>query len=314
MTFDIDLLRLASRQYFYKPLAAFFNAFHLRAYLASGVHLDEPALDVGCYDGSFGVLLTDAFGTRPRMFGIEVNRDALKRAGPEARRRYGGMINASATDLPFVDRSFRTVMFNASLFAIDPGLGDALREARRVLVPDGQLCLTVNTDLYARHCWLTRFFHHIGRPDWAQRYSRALDRRLIVRHSFTAEQWRALLEDHGWVVKQCFGFFSPRLTTYWSYLAWTPWRVFGAAQLLPGGALRALLSRIYVAVFRKRYRCSRVMMDPRESTYIWVRAIRKPESRHQLRGKPSLIRSESQSAAGAASGGHLRAAENTILR
>jgi len=283
MTHDNDLLKLASRRYFYKPLAAFFNAFHLRAYLASGIQLAEPVLDVGCYDGSFGVLLTDAFGTRPRMTGIEVNRAALKRAGPSARRRYAGMINASATDLPFGDRTFRTVMFNASLFAIEPGLGDALREARRVLRPDGQVCITVCTDLYSRHCWLTRFYHRIGRPDWARRYSRSLDRRLIVRHSFTADQWKSLLEDHGWMVKQIFGFFSPRLTTYWSYLAWTPWRVLGAAQLLPGGVWRALLSRIYAALFRERYRSSEVMMDPGESTYIWIRAIRKPGSRPRPR-------------------------------
>ncbi len=269
-----DFLRLSARRYYYKPLAAFFNAFHLRAYHDSGMQLASPVLDVGCFDGTFGVLLTDALGVSPRMTGIEINAAVLQRAGQTARRRYKAMLHAGAAELPFPDRSFQTVLFNASLFAIDPGLSTALREARRVLDVGGQLCVTVSTDLLSRCYWVARFLERVGLPGLARRYTRSMDRRLMISHSFTAEQWISLLEEHDLPVKQAFGFFPPELAIYWSYLAWTPWRAFGLAKLIPGAGLRNILSRFYVRAFRERYERAGRMTDPRESTYLWIRAVR----------------------------------------
>ncbi len=269
----VDFLLPAARRYFYKPLAAFFNAFLLRAYAAAGLRLEGAVLDAGCFEGSFGVLLSEALGLRPRrLVGIDLNHSALRRPDPRARGLYRSLVLASATDLPFADRSFNTVLFNASLFAVEPGPQAALREARRVLPPGGSLWISVPTELYSRYYWLTRLLGRLGLSARARAYTRAMDRRLMQSHVFSAGGWRALLEEHGFSVRDCRGFFSPALTTYWSLLAWTPWRVIGASRLIPGIWPRRILSRLWAAAFRRRYRQTGPGLDPESSTYILIRA------------------------------------------
>ncbi len=272
-----DFLAPAARRYFYKPLAAFFNAFLLRAYAAAGLRLEGPVLDAGCFEGSFGVLLSEALGLRPRLVGIDLNSAALRRPDPRARGLYRSLIQASATDLPFADRSFSAVLFNASLFAVEPGPEAALWEARRVLPPGGSLWISVPTELFSRYYWLARLLCRLGLPGRARAYTRAMDRRLMQSHVFSPAGWRALLEKHGFSVRDCRGFFSPALTTYWSLLAWTPWRVIGASRLIPGPWPRRILGRLWAAVFRQRYRETGPGLDPDASTYILIRAERKTE-------------------------------------
>ncbi len=269
-----DFLIPAARRYFYKPLAAFFNAFLLRAYAAAGLRLDGLVLDAGCFEGSFGVLLSQALGLRPRLVGIDLNYAALRRPEPLARGLYRARLLASATDLPFADRSFNVVLFNASLFAVEPGPEAALLEARRVLSPGGALWVSVPTDLFSRCYWAARLFRRIGLDGRARAYTRAMDRRLMQSHVFSAAGWRTLLEEHGFSVRDCRGFFSPALTTFWSLLAWTPGRVIGASRLIPGPWPRRVLSRLWTAAFRKRYRGTGPELNPDASTYILIRAER----------------------------------------
>jgi SAM-dependent methyltransferase len=270
-----DFLDRAARRYYYKPLAAFFNAFLIRAYASSGLRPAGPVLDAGCFEGSFGVLLTESLGIRPRMLGIDLNGAALRRPDPRARGLYRSLILASATSLPFADRSFRTVLFNASLFAVEPGPGPAIREARRVLTAGGSVWVSVPTDLFSRRYWLARLLNRAGLPGRARSYTRSMDRRLMHSHVFPASGWRRLLEENGFSVRDCRGFLSPSLTTFWSFLAWTPWRVIGASRLIPGPWPRRVLSRFWAGAFRKRYRSGGRGMDPDSSTYVLIRAQRK---------------------------------------
>lgn len=285
-----DFLLRAARQYYYKPLAAFFNAFLLRAYRDSGLRLDGPVLDVGCFEGSFGVLLTESLGRSPRMAGIDLAAAALNRADRRARSLYAARINASATGLPFADRSFRAVLFNASLFAVEPGPEPALREARRVLGEGGEICISVPTDQFSRCYWLARLFRRLGFRGWAEKYVRAMDRRLMHSHVFPAAGWMSLLEENGFAVRRCLGFFSPRQTTFWSLLAWTPLRMFGAARLVPGNWLPRVLGRLSARAFRGRYE-NAGSGDPDSSTYVLIRGEKREEGGERYPGPSPAQRS-----------------------
>lgn len=269
-----DYLDRASACYYYKPMAALFGALHLRAYASSGIKLDSPVLDIGCSDGLFGVLLTDSLGVHPSLTGVEMNAQALKNAGARARGRYKAMIQASATDLPFADASFKTVMFNASLFAVKPGLESALSEAFRVLEPGGELFATVATHDYSCCCWLARLLDMAGLHRQSRRYSSSMDQRIMLFHLYTASEWTSLVEQPGFSVRQCFGFMSPGITTYWSFLAWTPLRLLGAARYIPGAALRRIMSRLVSGILRKPYEQAGAAIDPDKATYILIKAVK----------------------------------------
>ena len=95
------------------------------------------ALDVGCGDGKFtrvlAAICSDVSGIDVKEGKIAEARAAAQSAGLKIDFRV-----ASAEDLPFPDASLDVVVFSNSLHHI-PHPNVALREAIRVLVPDGVL-------------------------------------------------------------------------------------------------------------------------------------------------------------------------------
>ncbi len=267
-----DMLTLSCRRYWFKPVAAFFNALQLRAYQAAGVELASPVLDVGCSDGGFGVLLSDAFGKPDHLSGIELLKNALDAAGPEARSLYREMIHGSATDLPFPDESFQTVTANASLFAIHPGLDTAIAEFRRVLRPGGTLYVSVCTDRYDQHYWLTRLLHRAGSDCLARRYADSMNARMMQTHLFSPKEWQSHLVRGGFVIRQCHGFLSLTDTPFWSFLAWTPLRVNGVLRYISSPSCRNRVAACYEHLFRKRFEASRELLPAEDSGYIFIEA------------------------------------------
>ena len=109
-----------------------------QAALASlGVRQGDRLLDVGC--GS-GVFLALAAGTGATVAGVDAAPGLLeiaRRRVPSADLRHADLLS-----LPFGDASFEIVTgFNAFFFAAD--MVEALREARRVLVPAGRVLVQV---------------------------------------------------------------------------------------------------------------------------------------------------------------------------
>ena len=93
------------------------------------------ALDVGCGNGKFTRVLARICGD---VTGIDVKERRIedaRKAAPEAAGKIDYRV-ASGEDLPFPDSHFDVVVFSNSLHHI-PNPGLALREALRVLVPDG---------------------------------------------------------------------------------------------------------------------------------------------------------------------------------
>ena len=109
----------------------------------SKVPLTPPVLDIGCGDGHFASI---AYTALP----IDVGIDVMKRDLPEAAARpgvYREVMFASATDLPFDDASFGTVVSNCVIEHI-PDNAAVLREISRVLRPGGTFATTLPSEHY----------------------------------------------------------------------------------------------------------------------------------------------------------------------
>jgi len=269
-----DMLALSAKRYWFKPVAIFFNAFQLRAYRVAGMKLDSPVLDVGCSDGGFGVLLSEALGRPEQLAGIDTLQGALDAAGDEARALYREMLRASATELPFPDRSFKTVMANASLFAIHPDLDKAIAEFHRVLQPGGVFYASVCTDQYDQHYWLTRLLKRAGSPSLAQRYADAMNARLMQTHRFTPQQWQERIVRGGFSIRQCSGFLSLADTPFWSFLAWTPLRVNGVLRYVTSPGWRSRIAAFHERCFRRRFENRAALLPPETCGYIFIEAVK----------------------------------------
>lgn len=271
----VDPLEIAAQRYYYKPMAIFFNAFHLRAFVTAAVEWRGDVLDIGCSDGACGVMLTEAVGAPERMTGIDISAEKIAEAGPAAKAVYGEMICANAVELPFDDASFGTLVSNASMLSIDPGLERALQEAFRVLKPGGTFYATVCTEQYEQNYWITKLLHAVGARKLARRYMDQMNRRMQQAHLYTPEDWQERFRAAGFEIEETFGFLPLPLTPLWSFLAWTPLRIHGVLKIIPWPGLHRLVSRIYKTLFTRPYRNSAPKCPPEECGYIFLK-VRKP--------------------------------------
>ena len=265
-------LRIAATRYWHKPMAVLFNALQLRALSTASFGWNDSVLDVGCNDGECGVMFTEAWGPSGSLIGVDVAKEAIESAGEKARKAYTQMVHGSATDLPFEDGQFRAVISNASLLSIAGNLEPALNEMARVLQPEGDLAVTVCTDQYEQHYWITKFLTRLGLKKWAQRYTASMNRRMQQVHLYSPQEWCRQLEAAGFEIKRCVGFVPLDVVPLWSFLAWTPMRVIGILKWVPNGPVRRGLQTM-------AFRCFKPLYDriPREvpaeaSGYILIEA------------------------------------------
>ncbi|MFZ1994291.1 MAG: class I SAM-dependent methyltransferase, partial [Solirubrobacteraceae bacterium] len=112
--------------------------------------LDKDVVDVGCGGGA---LVRDLAAAGARPIGVEISEEQLATA--RARDNAGGAryLVGRAEDLPLPDGSVDVVVFMRSLHHVPvEHLQDGLREARRVLRPDGAVYVAeplVHGDFFA---------------------------------------------------------------------------------------------------------------------------------------------------------------------
>jgi ubiquinone/menaquinone biosynthesis C-methylase UbiE len=108
---------------------------------ASGVRPGDRVLDVGCGPGFFTRLLAEAVGPDGRVVGVDAAPEMIAYAS----RKASGIRNCrfqvgAAESLPFDPGSFDVVVSSLMLHHLpDDERPVALREMRRVLVPQGRL-------------------------------------------------------------------------------------------------------------------------------------------------------------------------------
>jgi ubiquinone/menaquinone biosynthesis C-methylase UbiE len=151
--------------------------------------LQHPVLDVGCGDG---FLARVAFGEKLEV-GIDLDPQEVARAVKS--NSYGKALCASATELPFPNKSFKTVISNCVLEHI-PDIDAALSEIQRVLKPGGRLMITVPSEKY-NHTFFRHLLEKIGLSALGKWYIDKLNGVFKHYHVDSSETWKKRLKKAG---------------------------------------------------------------------------------------------------------------------
>ncbi len=189
--------------------------------------LDHPVLDVGCGDG---FLARVAFGVQLEA-GIDLDAGEVGRA--IASKSYKKALCASATDLPFPNKSFKTVVSNCVLEHI-PDIDSALKEIHRVLKPKGRLMITVPSECYTNDSYFRGVLTAMGLGWLGKWYIDSLNKTFKHFHVDDAETWRKRLKKAGLKMEKA-DYIIP-LKTFHTYERWM-------ILAFPSKILKALLGR-----------------------------------------------------------------------
>lgn len=152
--------------------------------------LVHPVLDVGCGDG---FLARVAFGGHLEA-GIDLDPKEVERA--VASGSYKKAICASATDLPFKNKAFKTVISNCVLEHI-PDIDGALKEIHRVLQPGGRLMITVPSECYTNKSYFRGLLSSIGFSGLGKWYVDNLNKTFKHFHVDDRKTWEDRLKKAG---------------------------------------------------------------------------------------------------------------------
>ncbi|HEV2352772.1 MAG TPA: class I SAM-dependent methyltransferase [Puia sp.] len=199
------------REYLEKtPIAmAFWRSMECHRF--SKEKLDHPVLDVGCGDG---FLARVAFGGHLEA-GIDLDRQEVERAVKSG--SYKKAICASATDLPFKNKAFKTVISNCVLEHI-PDIDGALKEIHRVLKSKGRLMITVPSECYTNDSYFRRLLSAIGFSGLGKWYVDNLNKTFKHFHVDDRKTWEKRLKKAGFKVVTA-DYIIP-LKTFHAYERW----------------------------------------------------------------------------------------------
>jgi ubiquinone/menaquinone biosynthesis C-methylase UbiE len=231
-----------------KSLPAFralLRAVEARFY--QNIELSDPILDLGCGDGNFAEL---AFPERPLTAGIDPWWNPLQKAKAVGAHQH--LLQSLGDNMPFPDDHFATIISNSVLEHI-ADIQPVLREANRVLQPNGRLVITMPNHNYTKCLGGALFFERLGLKGVANSYRRFFN--FIARHAHTdsAERWAVLLAEAGFVVEQWQNYFSQRAL---HALEW------GHVQGLPSAVLHALTGQWILAPWQSNLRRTEQWVRP----------------------------------------------------
>ena len=175
-----------------------------------------PVLDVGIGDGHFAQAALGA--------GLEVGIDVDRHTLGEAQQRglYRHIFDASATQMPFPNNFFATVISNCVIEHI-PDLEATLSEMYRVLRPDGTLLLTVPTAQLERNLPVPQWLRAVGLRGVAEQYTNWFRKVQVHFHLLARPDWLAALTSKGFRVVYHRGYMSARATRYFEWGHYYGW-------------------------------------------------------------------------------------------
>lgn len=172
---------------------ALLRAVECRLFEEAG-DLLEPILDLGCGDGHFA---TAAFN-KPLFSGLDLD-DAMVRMAGEA-RAYDYPMVASATEIPFADESFNSVVANCVVEHI-PDIEAVLRETARVLRPNGRFVFGVPSENFADMLLGTTLLRTLGLEGAALAYGDWFNTHSQHFHTDSPQVWFERLTRHGFTLE-----------------------------------------------------------------------------------------------------------------
>ncbi len=232
-------------QLFRVPSRAYARALNLREYVAAGVRLDPPVLDLGCGDGRFALALVEARVMPPPVASVDHERPLVR----EARRN--GMRGALCADLgrlPIRSGVAAGVVSNfvlSSIHAARAAEADtadrALAEVRRVLRPGGRFVCSLATPRAPENLLGTVLLRRLGAGRLADRYVRWSNRRNDETLLLGAAAWEEKLHAAGFEVEDARRFFTPAQARWHAALSLLDG--FALAGAAGGRPLRRVLGR-----------------------------------------------------------------------
>jgi SAM-dependent methyltransferase len=126
----------------FQPATMLWRVFEIEA-VQRHVELRGRGCDIGCGDGTLAATVFSVYDPRPTIVGVEP--DPADCAAARASGTYISTHCVRGDAIPEPDGAFDFVFSNSTLEHI-PGLDRVLREAARVLRPDGVFVFTVPSD------------------------------------------------------------------------------------------------------------------------------------------------------------------------
>ena len=168
--------------------------------------LKSPSLDIGCGDGFFTKY---TFGERGIDIGVEVN---IKTAGAaEASQSYSQVIIFNGIMLPFLPRTFSTVVSNSVMEHVNDPTG-LIKEIGRVTKPNGLFYLTVPTTDFSK-CLL-------GIKIFGKAYGNFMDIVTRQKYYWTESKWSRVLKMSGFEIINRSTYFGPKAMAWFDLTHW----------------------------------------------------------------------------------------------
>jgi 2-polyprenyl-3-methyl-5-hydroxy-6-metoxy-1,4-benzoquinol methylase len=175
--------------YAYVPEMAIHKKIELKAYLKQDLAGD--GVDLGAGSGIVGGILKRHSRIRT-LHGV----DMMPQTEIAEANGYDGYTGASIDDMPLPDKSFD---FAVSICVLEhvPNLRAVIREAARVLKPEGLLLFSTPTPRFREATLRYQLLRLLGMVGTAKRLAADEDLRCMHYHYLTKEEWCALLSDSG---------------------------------------------------------------------------------------------------------------------
>jgi len=151
--------------------------------------LKGPVLDLGCGDGFFAETVFGHLDT-----GIDLDEGEVGRA--VKRGAYDQALVVSATDMPFKNNSYNTVISNCVMEHI-PDIDAVLSEVKRVLKPGGRLITSVPSEKWDTDSIYQKMFNAVGLNQGAQWYNRVCNKVSKHYHVNDLEVWKKRFKKAG---------------------------------------------------------------------------------------------------------------------
>jgi len=154
-----------------------------------------PILDLGCGDGVFA----EVFFRDQVDYGLDPNPKEIDRA--RATGKYRTLFNCEGSRIPLDDSSVGTIISNSVLEHI-PDIGPVLREARRVLRPEGTMFLTLPTDQFDRNSWVSLMLESLGLSGLAAKYRNFFNRFWVHHNIHDLAGWSEVFVENGFSIAE----------------------------------------------------------------------------------------------------------------
>lgn len=232
-------------------------------------NFQRPILDVGCGEGLFAYLLFD----EKIDTGIDPNQRELDRC--KDFQMYDELLCCFGDKVPKPDQYFATIFSNSVMEHI-PAIEPVLLEMHRLLKTEGNVFLTLPTNLFNQNTIIYTILNGLGLKGLAKKFTKFYNNFWRHYHDYDVAGWKSLFAKTGFEVVQCREY-NPRRTCMindalvpYSLLPLICKKLFNRWYILP--PLRKIVAKLWATIFEpvlknnlhKQDRCGLVFFELRK--------------------------------------------------